>query len=37
MDCWIRGKSLRELIKGPLKHQEEDMMVFELLVDKVKG
>ena len=31
MDCWIRGKSLRELIEGPLNQHEADMMVVELL------
>ena len=31
MDCWIRGKSLRELIEGPLNQHEVDMMVVELL------
>ena len=44
MDCWIRGKSLRELIEGPLNQHEADMMVVELLggqgqrseVDKVR-
>ena len=30
-DCWIRGKSLRELIEDPLNQHEVDMMVVELL------
>ena len=31
-DCWIRDKSLRDLIEGPLTQHESDLLIFDLLL-----
>ena len=36
-DNWIKGSSLRELIKGPLTQKEVDMKLSKLLLDTVQG
>ncbi|KAL0017636.1 hypothetical protein SO802_004705 [Lithocarpus litseifolius] len=36
-DCWIRDKSLRDLIKGPLTQHESDLLVSDLLLGQGQG
>ena len=36
-DCKIRGNSLRELIEGPLTQPENDLKLFEMILEQGQG